>query len=85
MNKLVALPVSGDSYLLQRCGQNVLVDGGYSSRALVAALSSPRTELNHLHIVVCTHADKDHAGGFTDLLDNSSITVGEFWLPTNDM
>ncbi|WP_075583558.1 MBL fold metallo-hydrolase [Caballeronia zhejiangensis] len=79
MNKLVALPVSGDAYLLQRRGRNILVDGGYGSRALISALKSPGIALSHIDIVVCTHADKDHAGGLTELLP--SITVGEFWLP----
>jgi len=81
MNKLVALQVSGDSFLLRRDDRNILVDGGYGSGALIAALSSPSVALNYLHIVVCTHADKDHAGGLTDLLDKSSVRVGEFWLP----
>lgn len=81
MDKLVALPVSGDSFLLRRRGRNILVDGGHGSRALIAALSAPRMRVTHLHIVVCTHADRDHAGGLTDLLDKSSIRVEEFWLP----
>ncbi|AQT96519.1 MBL fold metallo-hydrolase [Pseudomonas azotoformans] len=81
MDTLVALPVSGDSFLLRRDNYNILVDAGYSSRMLIAALSKPRLAISHLHIVVCTHADKDHAGGLTDLLDKSSISVGEFWLP----
>jgi len=81
MDTLVALPVSGDSFLLRRDNYNILVDGGYSSRTLIAALTKPRLAIGHLHIVVCTHADKDHAGGLTDLLDKSRITVGEFWLP----
>ncbi|RKQ60807.1 metallo-beta-lactamase superfamily protein [Vogesella indigofera] len=81
MNKLLALPVAGDSFLLRRGDRNILVDGGYGSRALIAALSAPSVAVNHLHIVVCTHADKDHAGGLTDLLEKSSVRVDEFWLP----
>lgn len=80
MSKLLALPVAGDAFLLRREHQNILVDGGHGSRALIAALSGPKVGESHLHIVVCTHADKDHAGGLTDLLDRS-ITVDEFWLP----
>ena len=37
--------------------------------------------ISHLHILVCTHNDKDHAGGLTDLLDKKSVRVDEFWLP----
>lgn len=82
MNKLSALHVSGESFLLQRGVHNILVDGGYGSQALIAALSAPDVVVNHLHIVVCTHADRDHAGGLTDLLDRSpSLRVDEFWLP----
>jgi hypothetical protein len=81
MNKLVALAVSGDSFLLRRGDRNILVDGGYGSQALIAALSAPSVAVSHLHIVVCTHADKDHAGGLTDLLDKSAVRVDEFWLP----
>lgn len=81
MDRLTALPVAGDSYLLQRSGKNILVDGGCNSRELVAALSSNTIAVDHLHIVVCTHADYDHAGGLTDFLDNSTIHVDEFWLP----
>lgn len=81
MDKLVALPVAGDSFLLRRGCRNILVDGGSSSRPLIKALSDPRVTVDYLDIVVCTHADKDHAGGLTDFLDRSSIQVGEFWLP----
>lgn len=81
MDTLVALPVPGDAFLLRRGDRNILVDGGHNSRTLIAALSSPNVAINHLHIVVCTHADKDHAGGLTDLLGKKSVKVGEFWLP----
>lgn len=81
MDKLVALPVSGDSFLLRREKKNILVDGGKSTRRLIKALSSPSVAVNHLHVVVCTHADDDHAGGLTDLLDKGLVQVDEFWLP----
>ncbi len=77
----MALPVRGESFLLQRANRNILVDGGYSSRTLIAALSAPDVAINHLNIVVCTHADGDHAGGITDLLETTPIRVDEFWLP----
>ena len=81
MDKLVALPVSGDSYLLRRGDKNILVDGGYSSGKLAKALSSKEVDVDHLDIVVCTHADRDHAGGLADLLEKTHIQVDEFWLP----
>lgn len=56
--------------------------GGHSSLKLLGALSSPSVAVSHLHVVVCTHADRDHAGGLTDLLDYKlSVQVDEFWLP----
>lgn len=79
MDQLVALPVFGDAFLLRRSGRVILVDGGKSSVLLAGELA--KYGVSHLDIVVCTHADYDHAGGLVDLLDRSAITVGEFWLP----
>lgn len=81
MDKLSALPIPGESFLLCRQGKHILVDGGHGSRALSAALMSPALAVDHLDIVVCTHADKDHAGGLVAILDKSNIRVTEFWLP----
>lgn len=81
MDRLLALPTSGESFLLQRGGKNILVDGGYGCKKLADSLGSPAVAVRHLDIVVCTHADMDHAGGLVELLDKSAITVGEFWLP----
>lgn len=77
----MALPVAGDSYVLLARGKAILVDGGHSSRTLAAALLSPDVAVNQLDIVVCSHADADHAGGLVDLLERSPIRVGEVWLP----
>lgn len=81
MDKLSALPIPGESFLLHRQGQHILVDGGYGSRSLSTALSSQVPAIDHLDIVVCTHADKDHAGGLVDIIDKCNIRIGEFWLP----
>lgn len=81
MEKLLALPIAGDSYLLHSQGIKILVDGGHSSLSLSAALGSADVAVRDLDIVVCTHADIDHAGGLVDLLDKRHIGVGEFWLP----
>jgi hypothetical protein len=57
---------------------NVLVDGGYSARTLISTLGNDA----QLDVIVCTHNDKDHVGGFVDLLDKPGApTVGEYWLP----
>lgn len=81
MDKLTALPVKGESFLLRRKDFTILVDGGYGSKPLLAALSKLREPVTHVDVVVCTHADNDHAGGLTTLLDTGRLTVGEFWLP----
>ncbi|WP_081963162.1 MBL fold metallo-hydrolase [Pseudomonas sp. ML96] len=79
MSYFVALPVAGDAFLLRRSEHDILVDGGKSSVRLAKALAEHNVD--HLDIVVCTHADYDHAGGLVDLLDRTGISVGEFWLP----
>lgn len=82
MKRITALPIKGESYLLEYFGKKILVDGGYSSSTLVPALKKQLGASNvHLDVVVCTHSDNDHAGGLTDLLDQDGITASEFWLP----
>lgn len=81
MDKLTALSVKGESFLLRRKDFTILVDGGYASKPLLAALLKLREPVTHIDVVVCTHADNDHAGGLTTLLDKGGLTVGEFWLP----
>lgn len=80
-HRLIALPVAGQSFLLQRNGKNILFDGGYSSGRLISALLAADVNVSRLDIVVCSHADRDHAGGLKDLLGTSMISVGEIWLP----
>ncbi len=81
MDKLTALSVKGEAFLLRRVGYTVLVDSGYGAKPLIAAISKLNEPIQHVDIAVCTHADNDHAGGFTTLLDKGRLTVGEFWLP----
>lgn len=82
MKRITALPIKGESYLLQYMGKLILVDGGYTGSSLALALKKQLGKPNiHLDVVVCTHNDKDHAGGLTDLLDRPGITASEFWLP----
>lgn len=82
MKRITALPIKGESYLLEYVGKRILVDGGYSGSSLAPALKKLLGEQNiHLDVVVCTHSDNDHAGGLTDLLDQPGVTASEFWLP----
>lgn len=33
-----------------------------------------------IDLAICTHPDKDHKGGFFELLNDKSLTINEFWL-----
>lgn len=81
MDKLIALPIKGESFLLFRNGKVILVDGGYNSRNLASALEKVSPGLTHIDIVVCTHSDRDHAGGLQQITRYFGGTIGEFWLP----
>ena len=90
MQKFTSLPVSGDAFLLQREGVNILVDSGPRSRKgkLSDLLVEHAPSMESINIAVCTHADADHAGGYTTLLDDwqrlgraRSRLIDEFWLP----
>ncbi len=82
MKRITALPIKGESYLLEYLGKKILVDGGYASSTLVPALKKQLgLSKIHLDVVICTHSDNDHAGGLSDLLDQNAISASEFWLP----
>jgi hypothetical protein len=78
MTYFEALPVKGDAFLLVTDEYHLLVDGGGSAPTLAKALSG----VPKLDVVICTHADQDHAGGLTKILSMPKApTIGEFWLP----
>lgn len=87
MGKLTALAVHGDAFVHQRGDGTILVDGGGSSHNLAVALVRDLPATSHLDVVVCTHADLDHANGLKTLLTDwrkrkkGAASVGEFWLP----
>lgn len=80
MAKLTALPVGqGDAFLLERAdGKTVLVDGGRARAPFAAQVSVATSDID---VVVCTHADADHAEGLIGLLESSLVPVREVWLP----
>lgn len=87
MSELKALAVHGDAFLYRSSKGTVLVDGGGSSSALGKQLATALPGVSHLDIVVCTHADLDHANGLKSILTHwrpvkvGKATIGEFWLP----
>ena len=91
MNKVYALPLNGDAFLMQRkikdevnLGQtrliNILVDGG-GSKDLISELKNLKVE--KLNIAVCTHSDADHIKGLTWIYKDkkSNIKVQQLWVP----
>lgn len=81
MEKLIALLVKGESFLLFREGKVILVDGGYNGKVLAGAIEKVCPGLNTIDIVVCTHSDRDHAGGFLSFAEYFRGHIEEFWLP----
>ncbi len=68
----------GDSVLLQDPGGAVaLVDGGRDPLVLAEALR--RHHIGRIDLLVASHGDIDHIGGFSGVLDDHSI--GRLWLP----
>lgn len=80
MARLTAIPVGqGDSFLLERADRTiVLVDGGRARTQLAAQISHITS---NIAVVVCTHADADHAEGLIGLLESSAVPIREVWLP----
>ena len=91
LDHLCALPIRGEAFLLRRAGRWVLVDGGYDRARLADAINAYDASITHIDIVVCTHADEDHAGGLGAFLKEwhggsliqspSGRTIGQIWLP----
>ena len=78
---VLALPVKGESFLLCRAGRAVLVDGGFPSDGIADVLKQQTPDVQRLDIVLCTHGDRDHAGGLPNLLDDWAGRIGQLWLP----
>lgn len=66
---------SGNSYYLGSCGQNLLIDAGISSRAIVSALESRNIEPESLAGILITHEHIDHVKGLSVFLSRYSIPV----------
>ena len=91
MDQLWALPIRGEAFLLRRSRYLALIDGGWDGEVLALAVTSQEPAAQHIDVVVCTHADQDHAGGLANFLDHWRIagpggavvarTIGQLWLP----
>jgi competence protein ComEC len=88
--RLVSLDVGlGDATLIQGRSGSLLVDAG---RALPGGIDLGRSAvvpallalgLSGIDLLVATHADLDHRGGLSAVLER--IAVGELWLPLGGM
>lgn len=77
----VAVPVGkGDAFFFEYQGARYLVDGGQAVQGFSETLKAT-TGADSLDVVVCTHADADHANGVLGLLKVGAIPVREVWLP----
>lgn len=80
-DQVLALPISGEAFLLRRRGYAVLVDGGWKKDNVTSVLATHLPATKPLDIVVCTHGDGDHAGGLPDVLRRWPGGIGQVWLP----
>ena len=78
---VLALPVRGESFLLRRARRAVLVDGGLPSDRVATVLERHVGDVRRLDVVLCTHGDRDHAGGLPKLLNDWAGRIGQLWLP----
>jgi competence protein ComEC len=68
----------GDAVLLRDpSGAVVLMDGGREPAVLRQALR--RYGIKHIDLLIASHGDADHVGGFAGLVD--AIPVGQVWVP----
>lgn len=76
--KVVFLSVGqGDAILIQSGRQQILIDGGREGATLLGALGRELPFYDRtIDVVIATHPDADHIGGFSTLLDR--YTVGQF-------
>jgi competence protein ComEC len=68
--KVVFLDVGqGDAILISQGGNQILIDGGRSGKALLAGISRQIPFWDRtIETVIATHPDADHIGGFSELL-----------------
>lgn len=58
-----------------------LVDAGNVSDApMIKRFFAQQFRTCYIDLAVCTHPDSDHKGGFFGLLEDSDVSIREFWL-----
>lgn len=76
--KFKALEIgSGDAFLLETEGKQILFDSGGSKSKIRDLTKKNKT----IDLAICSHNDSDHSNGFIGLLENPSCDIKEIWLP----
>lgn len=80
-NEVVVLDVGhGNSTVLSNNGMTVVIDAGIGNQ-LLEYLS--HVGINHIDVVLISHADQDHIGGVLALLTSKDISIGRVRLNTD--
>lgn len=59
----------------------ILVDAGnVSNYSTIKSYLTENIKTNTIDLAVCTHPDKDHKGGFFDLIQDEEIIIKKFWI-----
>lgn len=59
----------------------ILIDAGnVSNSSTIKSYLIKNFETTIIDLAVCTHPDKDHKGGFFDLMQDKEITIQRFWI-----
>lgn len=82
-NSLKVYPANnGDSFLLNFCGINFLIDGGYVN-TYRNFIKSDLTKKGKLDYLIVTHTDQDHISGINKLIEennkSSFIQIDNIW------
>jgi len=68
---------SGDAFLIEKEGKQILFDSG-GSKSKIKYLTQKNKVID---LAICSHNDSDHSNGFIGLLETPSFEIKEIWLP----
>ena len=68
---------SGDAFLIENEGNQLLFDSGGSKSKIKELLKNNRI----IDLAICSHNDSDHSNGLIGLLDDPKFEILEIWLP----
>ena len=68
---------SGDAFLIETEGKQILFDSG-GSKSIIKKLLKNNKKID---LAICSHNDRDHSNGFIGLLEDPKFEIVEIWLP----